>query len=131
MVILPAQRLLCCSRMLLASVSKNIFMTIVEHAPYAIEDLMKELEQQGGGEDSDSGQASGEEDEEEEVGEKKKLKNKTPKKTNVKVNGGLLGLFTGLNHSHSKGFCKSEYLLSYHTRVMCHLLILLMSTFSL
>ncbi|KAF5903284.1 ribosomal RNA processing protein 1 B-like isoform X2, partial [Clarias magur] len=68
-------------RLLLTSISKNIFRAIVDHAPYAIEDLMRDLER-GGGEDSDSGQASGEEEEEDE------LKNNTLKKTNVKkVNG--------------------------------------------
>ncbi|MCI4378041.1 hypothetical protein PGIGA_G00211260 [Pangasianodon gigas] len=72
--------------LLLTSISKNIFKTIVDHAPFAIEDLMREL-QQGGGDDSDSGQASGEE-EEEEIGEEEELKNKAPKKTKVKkVNG--------------------------------------------
>ncbi|MCJ8732178.1 hypothetical protein PDJAM_G00208240 [Pangasius djambal] len=70
--------------LLLTSISKNIFKTIVDHAPFAIEDLMREL-QQGGGDDSDSGQASGEE--EEEIGEEEELKNKAPKKTKVKVNG--------------------------------------------
>ncbi|XP_053482272.1 ribosomal RNA processing protein 1 homolog B [Ictalurus furcatus] len=70
---------------LLSSISKNIFRTIVDHAPYAIEDLMREL-QQGGGDDSDSGQASGEE-EEEDIGEEEELKNKACKKPKVKVKG--------------------------------------------
>ncbi|XP_058249039.1 ribosomal RNA processing protein 1 homolog B-like isoform X2 [Hemibagrus wyckioides] len=71
--------------LLLLSISKNIFRTILDHAPFAIEDLIREL-QQGGGDDSDSGQASGEE--EDEIGEEEKLKNRTPKKTKVKkVNG--------------------------------------------
>ncbi|KAF4086685.1 hypothetical protein AMELA_G00087200 [Ameiurus melas] len=69
---------------LLSSISKNIFGTIVDHAPYAIEDLMREL-QQGGGDDSDSGQTSGEE--EEEIGEEEELKNKARKKSKVKVKG--------------------------------------------
>ncbi|XP_027008274.1 ribosomal RNA processing protein 1 homolog B-like isoform X3 [Tachysurus fulvidraco] len=65
--------------LLLALISKNIFRTILDHAPFAIEDLIREL-QQGGVDDSDSGQASGEEEEE--------LKNQVPKKTKVKrVNG--------------------------------------------
>lgn len=58
-------------------------MTIVDHAPFAIEDLMRELQQRG--EDSDSGQVSGEE---EENGEEEELKNKEPKRTKVKnING--------------------------------------------
>ncbi|GAA6099348.1 ribosomal RNA processing protein 1 homolog B-like isoform X2 [Tachysurus ichikawai] len=65
--------------LLLALISKNIFRTILDHAPFAIEDLIREL-QQGGVDDSDSGQASGEEEEE--------LKNQVHKKTKVKkVNG--------------------------------------------
>ncbi|XP_053352026.1 ribosomal RNA processing protein 1 homolog B isoform X2 [Clarias gariepinus] len=73
-------------RLLLTCISKNIFRTIVDHAPYAIEDLMRDLER--GGEDSDSGQASGEEEEEDDMGEEDELKNNTLKKTNVKkVNG--------------------------------------------
>lgn len=56
-------------------------MAIVDHAPYAIEDLMREL-QQAGGEVSDYGQVSGEEEEEEE--EEHKEKNKAPEKTKVK-----------------------------------------------
>ncbi|KAL6485085.1 hypothetical protein MHYP_G00071300 [Metynnis hypsauchen] len=49
-------------RSVLTSISKNIFSTIVDHASYAVEDLIKEL---NCGEDTDSGQAS--EDEEESV----------------------------------------------------------------
>lgn len=37
-------------------------MRIVDHAPFAIEELLRELKQ-AGGDDSDSGQASGEEEE--------------------------------------------------------------------
>lgn len=58
----------------------------MDHAPYAIEDLMREL-QQGGGDNSDSGQASGEEEEEEDIGEEEELKNKACKKPKVKVKG--------------------------------------------
>ncbi|XP_060785023.1 reticulocyte-binding protein 1-like isoform X3 [Neoarius graeffei] len=68
--------------LLLISISKNIFRTIVDHAPYAVEDLMRELHH---GDDSDSGQASGEE--EEEMGEERELKKKVKVKTKVKVNG--------------------------------------------
>ncbi|XP_060731816.1 ribosomal RNA processing protein 1 homolog B-like isoform X2 [Tachysurus vachellii] len=65
--------------LLLALISKNIFRTILDHAPFAIEDLIKEL-QQGVVDDSDSVQTSGEEEEE--------LKNQVLKKTKVKkVNG--------------------------------------------
>ncbi|KAK3568772.1 hypothetical protein QTP86_017434 [Hemibagrus guttatus] len=65
--------------LLLLSISKNIFRTILDQAPFAIEDLIRELQQGGGGDDSDSGQASGEEEE---------LKNRAPKKSKVKkVNG--------------------------------------------
>ncbi|KAL7881432.1 hypothetical protein AOLI_G00082800 [Acnodon oligacanthus] len=49
-------------RSVLTSISKNIFSTIVDHASYAVEDLIKEL---NCGEDADCGQAS--EDEEESV----------------------------------------------------------------
>lgn len=80
---------LCCSGLLLLSISKNIFRTILDHAPFAIEDLIREV-QQGGGDDSDSGQASGEE--EDEIGEEEELKNRTPKKTKVKINGGCIKL---------------------------------------
>lgn len=77
---------LCCSDLLLALISKNIFRTILDHAPFAIEDLIREL-QQGGVDDSDSGQASGEEEEE--------LKNQVHKKTKVKkVNGGWIKLLS-------------------------------------
>lgn len=58
-------------------------MTIVDHAPYAIEDLMREL-QRAGVNDSESGQAYGEEEE----GEEEELNNKAPEKPKVKVNGG-------------------------------------------
>ncbi|KAI4894810.1 hypothetical protein NFI96_000654 [Prochilodus magdalenae] len=50
-------------RSVLTYISKNIFSTIVDHASYAVEDLLKEL--RDGGEDSDSGQASEEEEEDE------------------------------------------------------------------
>lgn len=76
--------LLCCSHLLLSSISKNIFKTIVDHAPYAIEDLMRELQHKEG-DDSDSDQASGEE--EEGIGEEDELKNKAKVNTKVKVNG--------------------------------------------
>ncbi|KAF7709823.1 hypothetical protein HF521_016673 [Silurus meridionalis] len=73
-------------RLLLTFISKNIFRTIVDHAPYAIEDLMREL-QHAGGDDSDSDQASSEV-EEEEIVKKGELKNMAPKETKVKkVNG--------------------------------------------
>ncbi|KAI5616986.1 ribosomal RNA processing protein 1-like A-like [Silurus asotus] len=73
-------------RLLLTFISKNIFRTIVDHAPYAIEDLMMEL-QLAGGDDSDSELASSEV-EEEEIVKKGGLKNMAPKETKVKkVNG--------------------------------------------
>ncbi|XP_036422143.1 microtubule-associated protein futsch-like isoform X2 [Colossoma macropomum] len=49
-------------RSVLTSISKNVFSAVVDHASYAVEDLIKELRC---GEDTDSGQAS--EDEEESV----------------------------------------------------------------
>ncbi|XP_029682957.1 ribosomal RNA processing protein 1 homolog A isoform X3 [Takifugu rubripes] len=52
-------------RTLLAAICSSIFSTIVDQAPFAIEDLMKEL-------DSDSEQTSGEEDEQTETWEAKR-----------------------------------------------------------
>ncbi|XP_062862558.1 ribosomal RNA processing protein 1 homolog B-like [Trichomycterus rosablanca] len=71
-------------RLLLISISKNIFRTIIDQAPFAIEDLIKEL-QQGKAEDSDSGQAS---EDEEEIELQEEWKSKASKMSKgKKVNG--------------------------------------------
>nr|XP_046259854.1 ribosomal RNA processing protein 1 homolog B-like [Scatophagus argus] len=58
---------------LFRSICSNIFSTIIDQAPFAIEDLMKELKAAEAS-DSDSGQVSEEDEEEEKHGEKKKSK---------------------------------------------------------
>ncbi|XP_012994646.2 ribosomal RNA processing protein 1 homolog A [Esox lucius] len=75
-------------RILLKAICSSIFSVIVDQAPFAIEDLMKEVKASGVGvDDSDSGQAS-EEEEEEKV---KTLKGKKPaKKTALKQSSGTL-----------------------------------------
>ncbi|XP_012994645.4 ribosomal RNA processing protein 1 homolog B [Esox lucius] len=75
-------------RILLKAICSSIFSVIVDQAPFAIEDLMKEVKASGVGvDDSDSGQAS-EEEEEEKV---KTLKGKKPaKKTTLKQSSGTL-----------------------------------------
>uniref|UniRef100_A0A3B1ITS5 Ribosomal RNA processing 1B n=1 Tax=Astyanax mexicanus TaxID=7994 RepID=A0A3B1ITS5_ASTMX len=55
---------LCFSRSVLSSVCKHIFSTILDHASYAVEELMKELSDGG----EDSGAAEEESEEEEETG---------------------------------------------------------------
>lgn len=50
-----------CSRTLFSAVYTNIFTTIIDQAPFAIEDLMKEVKA-AGEEEEDSGQESEEED---------------------------------------------------------------------
>lgn len=54
--------------MLFGAICSSIFRAIIEQAPFAIQDLLKELKK-GGAPDSDSGQASEDEEEEEEEGE--------------------------------------------------------------
>ncbi|XP_030642496.1 ribosomal RNA processing protein 1 homolog B [Chanos chanos] len=70
-------------RILLKSISCNIFNTIVDQAPFAIEDLMKELKEGEG--DADSGQASGEDGEEKE--EEDQHKSETATKSSKKPKG--------------------------------------------
>lgn len=62
---------LLCSRTLFSAICSSIFTTIIDQAPFAIEDLMKELEAAADS-DSDSGQAS-----EEEPGQTDKREQKT------------------------------------------------------
>lgn len=57
------------SRTLLSGICSSVFSTIIDQAPFAIDDLMKEVR---ASEDSDSGQAS--EGDEEEEGEEKTMK---------------------------------------------------------
>lgn len=52
-------------RILLKAICSSIFSAIIDQAPFAIEDLMKEIKKRGA-EDTDSGQASEEEEDEEE-----------------------------------------------------------------
>lgn len=87
-------RSLCCllllrlsSRILFSGICTNIFGTIIDQAPFAIDDLMKELKAAQAS-DSDSGQASEEEDEEEdELREKTTRKPAGKKKTVKQING--------------------------------------------
>lgn len=74
---------LCLSRILLKAICSSIFSTIVDQAPFAIEDLLKEVKATGeGAEESDSGQASEEEEEvEKEPPKGKKTAKEPPKKT--------------------------------------------------
>lgn len=62
---------LLCSQALFAAIRSSIFNTIIEQAPFAIEDLMKELKAAADS-DSDSGQASGEEPGQTDKGEQKR-----------------------------------------------------------
>ncbi|XP_042283201.1 ribosomal RNA processing protein 1 homolog B [Thunnus maccoyii] len=64
-------------RTLFRAICSSIFSTIIDQAPYAIEDLMKELK---AAEASDSGQASEEEEEEEDEEDEDQLKEKTTSK---------------------------------------------------
>nr|XP_014030050.1 unnamed protein product [Salmo salar] len=77
-------------RILLKAICSSIFSTIVDQAPFAIEDLLKEVKATGeGAEESDSGQASEEEEEvEKEPPKGKKTAKEPPKKTTGgKTNG--------------------------------------------
>ncbi|XP_071004020.1 ribosomal RNA processing protein 1 homolog B-like isoform X2 [Oncorhynchus clarkii lewisi] len=72
-------------RILLRAICSSIFSAIVDQAPFAIEDLLKEVKATGGGaEESDSGQAS----EEEEGLEKDPPKGKKTAKEALKKNTG-------------------------------------------
>lgn len=79
----------CCglplsSRTLFSAIHSSIFSTIIEQAPFAIEDLMKELKAAA---DSDSGQES-----EEEPGQTDKPEQKTGgAKKQLQMNGGFSG----------------------------------------
>lgn len=74
-------------RILFSGICTNIFGTIIDQAPFAIDDLMKELKAAQAS-DSDSGQASEEEDEEEdELREKTTRKPAGKKKTVKQING--------------------------------------------
>ncbi|XP_029568168.1 ribosomal RNA processing protein 1 homolog B isoform X2 [Salmo trutta] len=69
-------------RILLKAICSSIFSAIVDQAPFAIEDLLKEVKATGGGaEESDSGQASEEEELEKEPPKGKKTAKEPPKKT--------------------------------------------------
>lgn len=64
--------LICFSSLtLFSSICSSIFSTIIDQAPFAIEDLMKELKAAGSDSDSDLGQSSEEDDEEQGNGETK------------------------------------------------------------
>ncbi|KAJ8004594.1 hypothetical protein DPEC_G00137910 [Dallia pectoralis] len=72
-------------RILLKAVCSSVFSSIVDQAPFAIEDLLKEVKASGVGVDeSDSGQASDEDEEEKPkpLKGKKTAKRTTPKQTN-------------------------------------------------
>ncbi|XP_052348794.1 ribosomal RNA processing protein 1 homolog B-like isoform X1 [Oncorhynchus keta] len=72
-------------RILLRAICSSIFSAIVDQAPFAIEDLLKEVKATGGGaEESDSGQAS----EEEEVVKDPPKGKKTAKEALKKTTGG-------------------------------------------
>lgn len=73
------------SRILFSGICTNIFGTIIDQAPFAIDDLMKELKAAQAS-DSDSGQASEEEDEDE-LREKTTRKPAGKKKTVKQING--------------------------------------------
>ncbi|CAB1346573.1 unnamed protein product [Coregonus sp. 'balchen'] len=74
-------------RILLKAICSSIFSAIVDEAPFAIEDLLKEVKATGGGsEESDSGQAS-EEGEEEEEKKKPPKGKKAAKKSPMKTTG--------------------------------------------
>ncbi|XP_036964909.1 ribosomal RNA processing protein 1 homolog B-like isoform X2 [Acanthopagrus latus] len=75
-------------RILFSGICTSIFGTIIDQAPFAIDDLMREVNAAQAS-DSDSGQASEEEDEEEEVelSEKTTRKAADKKKTGKQING--------------------------------------------
>ncbi|KAM7407938.1 hypothetical protein PAMA_003608 [Pampus argenteus] len=64
-------------RTLFRAICSSIFSTIIDQAPFAIDDLMKEMKAAEAS-DSDSGQASEEEEEEEEDEQKEKTKTSKP-----------------------------------------------------
>ncbi|XP_029497419.1 ribosomal RNA processing protein 1 homolog B-like isoform X2 [Oncorhynchus nerka] len=69
-------------RILLRAICSSIFSAIVDQAPFAIEDLLKEVKATGGGaEESDSGQASEEEEVEKDPPKGKKNAKEALKKT--------------------------------------------------
>ncbi|XP_064799955.1 ribosomal RNA processing protein 1 homolog B-like isoform X2 [Oncorhynchus masou masou] len=69
-------------RILLRAICSSIFSAIVDQAPFAIEDLLKEVKATGGGaEESDSGQASEEEEVEKDPPKGKKTAKEALKKT--------------------------------------------------
>uniref|UniRef100_A0A4W5RGX6 Ribosomal RNA processing 1 n=1 Tax=Hucho hucho TaxID=62062 RepID=A0A4W5RGX6_9TELE len=77
-------------RILLKAICSSIFSAIVDQAPFAIEDLLKEVKATGGGaEESDSGQAS-EEEVEKEPPKGKKTATKPPKKTTAGQTNGTV-----------------------------------------
>ncbi|XP_024266672.1 ribosomal RNA processing protein 1 homolog B isoform X2 [Oncorhynchus tshawytscha] len=75
-------------RILLRAICSSIFSAIVDQAPFAIEDLLKEVKATGGGaEESDSGQASEEEVEKDPPKGKKTAKEALKKTTGGQTNG--------------------------------------------
>ncbi len=72
------------SRTLFRAICSSIFSTIIEQAPFAIEDLMKELKAAEDS-DSDSGQASEEDDEDEQL--KKETSGKAAGRKGKQING--------------------------------------------
>lgn len=88
MLTLRCCRLLHSSRTLFRAIHDSIFSTIIEQAPFAIEDLMKELKAAA---DSDSGQES-----EEEPGQTDKPEQKAGgAKKQLQMNGGFAGGSSG------------------------------------
>ncbi|KAM6984995.1 ribosomal RNA processing protein 1 homolog B [Aplochiton taeniatus] len=83
------------NRILLRAICSSIFSTIIDQAPFAIEELMNEMKAAGGDSDSDSGQASQDEEEEEEhqaVKVKTDVKiapERTKRKTEKQANGSV------------------------------------------
>ena len=72
------------SRSLFSAICNSIFSTIIDQAPFAIEDLMKEVKAEAS--DSDSGQASEEDDKEDQL--KGKMSKPVAKKgTQKQING--------------------------------------------
>lgn len=73
--------LLECSRTLFRAICNSIFSSIIDQAPFAIEDLMKELKAAEAS-DSDSGQASEEDEEDEKTTSKPGRKKSAGKQIN-------------------------------------------------
>ncbi|XP_076011292.1 uncharacterized protein rrp1 [Genypterus blacodes] len=73
-------------RTLFAAICSSIFSSIIDQAPFAIEDLMKEVKATEAS-DSDSGQASEEEEEKEEQAIKEEKKRKRKKGVEKQING--------------------------------------------